>query len=278
MLVNDMVLGIIQVKDRASLSHPFLKTALLVSALLFSILHFTFYGYYPSMAPNIAQNSIISLTLIVASSVDLRNYGLPRFFRRTIFFGIILISIALADKNIFFFRELLFNQFLGVWSMIPFIHSIKGNTWLGAVNLYAGYLAINNLNTRDYVWIGRRIILPKTRYVYQIFVVTTAVLSSAAPRIGSEVYWLARMRTRLLKNPKCSNSNNSSIYLFFRILSNSILYRFSYVAQVIERLLEDRGYFSDQYADPIEHIVSQSDIVALSIIVLGVFSFIILNI
>ena len=274
MFTDDLLSGIIQVKDRASLTNPVLKLFLVFASLLLSIFQFTFYRYYSdwNWTPNIAQQCLISLTLIIASSVDLRDSGRHRFLWRTLFFGTILASISFAESGHVSMLEVLWNKFLGMWSMLPLLQRIEGTTWLGIVDIYAAFLAFSNLNNRNFIWFGRRIILPSTRQMYQVFVVTIAVLASAAPRVGAEVYWIARMRYRLLQNPACNRENKKPIDLFFNIMFIALLYRFSYVAQVIERLLEDRGYFEEPYTEPMEGYTSQSDIVAIVMLVVGVAS------
>ena len=269
MLANDLLRGVIQVRDRASLRNPGLKILMLVTTLILSVMEFSFWSADSCSFPSISQQCLISLILVVATSVDLRMFGWGRFLRRSLVFSIVLIGVSLAASGEVIFLEILWNRFLGVWSIVPVLRKIEGSTWLGIVDLYAAFLAASNLSTRDFIWVGRRLLLPAALPIYQVFIVTTAVLASAAPRIGAEVYWIARMRSRLLQNPSCKGVRGSSFSLFFNVAANALLYRFTYVAQVVERLLDDRGFFRMSYIEPIELRLSASDVVALVLLVVG---------
>lgn len=269
--------GRITQESRSGHTNPVVKLFLLCSPLSFVMYQQVgrLVGW-PRLAA--AKVVIVALALFWASILNFRDRELSRTIKRGITGALFFGGLFFVTTN----PESPLTAALGFVSMVyhavPILRDVAPESWLYLVFFYIAITAVNNFNTRDTLWLGRRLLLWWDRlYVtYVVIVITFCVIHSALPlRVG--LSWsIASDKAALLNNPYRSVRQTwlSRRMTLWRIFGLTTIGNNSSIAQAIELLCEQRGFFRIGYRDVIGRDVAAEDVAAIAIISIAVLALI----
>jgi hypothetical protein len=163
--------------------------------------------------------------------------------------------------------------FSKVYSWIPILNNFSAESWLYLVFFFIAILAVRCFNTREALWLGRHLFWRTLFTVYAIVVITFAVINSALPLRMSVSWRVARDKGVLFRNPylgrrfgRCGRIAKTTELFAITLVGNNAA-----IAQSVELLSKQRGFFRIGYKEVIGGILSPEDVMAILLLALLLF-------
>lgn len=216
---------------------------------------------------------IVSVFLLVATTLNFAPRERTQLIRR------FLLSIAIVAAVVYVSREpnsaiaVALGFVSAIYKVIPLLGNIQAESWLHFIFIYIAYRAAYSLNSRDLLWLGRKFLFRPAFLIYTVCVATGSVVHSILPLRLFLSWRIALDKGALLRNPDVVRSSSPSVSLFrFRLFTLSLLLQNDFLAETVELLVSQRGYFRRGYSDFIGFDFALEDTVAIGLCILGVFA------
>ncbi len=274
-LATDIIDSELQVRTASELRNPLLKVLLILAPWTLVVWEGTTrLGGQASL--NACQLVVTVYGVTTASGVDTRAGKLHLFLRRALVLFVLLVLFLLGTRG----NE---NAIAGVlaniaemYQRIPLLGRIGFRTWLIIALIFAGVVATANLSTRDGLWLGRKTLAGFRFNLYMIAMVTLAVVMSSLTVRLEDCWRIGFARYHLLRNHAYGHLSwwlraRGELWAFFA----SLFYYVDHTADVVRSLVEDRGFFEDDYRDA--HVIhwgvaDSVAVVLLLVAILGILA------
>jgi hypothetical protein len=256
----------LQEEGTSEIRNPLLKIALIIipfAVVFHEVLNR--YGYGVGITPT--QTVVVLYGIFLAAISNTSEGNARNFLRSAIIFGLFAISVAALTSDRYEWLDAIAKTLSSAYQKTPILSVINLRTWLIIFAIIIAIRAARNIQSRDALWLGRRLLSGWTFRTYIIFAVTYSVVQSVLFNKLEEAWTVATSRYHLAANPDstCRDVRPRLQKMFWWFLS--VLGRGSeYVGDLIFSLVHERGFFREQYKDAHASHFGRGDVVATALL------------